>query len=129
MRHRSWYADLDALAADDAYLQGVYARLRRDLGPRARRATRRVHVYPSRGCTYTLGKERVFVSVVDPRSGARVPECVLRHVLLHELAHTVNPEHGHGARFARWFAWIRRGVAALCPERVPADFNPCTDAA
>lgn len=129
MPPKSWYTDHRALAADHAYLQDVYARLRRDLGPAARRATRRVHAYPSRGCTYTLNKERVYVSVVDPTTGGRVPECILRHVLLHELAHVLNTtEHGHGARWRRLFAWLQRHAGVqhtLCPERVPAGFNPC----
>lgn len=74
-----------------------------------------------------FNKERIYVNVVDPHTGARVAECVLRHVLLHELAHTVNREHGHGSRFQRMMAWMQRGVAALCPGRVPADYNPCRD--
>jgi hypothetical protein len=123
----SWYDDLTRMATDDAVLQHTYRRLRADLTPEARRLTDTVHVYPSRRCSYTIGKERVFVKVRDD-AGALLPECVLRHVLLHELAHTVNAAQGHGHGFRGWLHWLRRnGAVASCGERVPRDFNPCRD--
>jgi hypothetical protein len=58
--------------------------------------------------------------------GAFLPECVLRHVLLHELAHTVNAAHGHDGAFRRWMRWLHRGGAvSSCGERIPKDYNPC----
>lgn len=112
------------MAADDAVLQRIYATLRADLTPEARARTRTVHVYPSRRCSYTIAKERVFVKV--RRDGGYLPECTIRHVLLHELAHTINPTHGHDRWFHSWLRWLRRdGAVPSCPDRVPPDYNPC----
>ena len=76
----------------------------------ARERTRSVHLYPSRMCSYTLAKQRVFIKVRDHRcscvvtptvdvdpQGQFIPDCVLRHVILHELAHTINPTEGHAS--------------------------------
>ena len=122
----TWYEDLDEMARDDAVLQRVYAALRADLSADARARTRAVHVYPSRRCTYTIAKQRVFVKVRDDATGAYLPECVVRHVLLHELAHTINPTHGHDSTFHRWMRWLRRdGAVPACGDRVPRGYNPC----
>ncbi len=72
------------MEGDDAFLQDVCARLRTDLPAETRARTTAVHVYPSRRCTYTLDKRRIFVRVRDER-GNLLPECVLREVVLHEL--------------------------------------------
>lgn len=126
MSRPTWYADLDRMAEDDAYLQRVYTALRADLTADARRRTRMVHAYPSCRCTYTLDKERIFVKVRDDASGELLPECLVRHVLLHELAHTINDTHGHGTGFQRWLRWLGRGGGVVsCGERVPPGYNPC----
>lgn len=80
----SWYEDLADREHDDAYLQDIYHRLQTDLPPDAQLRTADVHLYPSRRCTYTIAKQRVFVRVRDAK-GEPIPECVLRHVILHEL--------------------------------------------
>ena len=72
----------------------LLATLRGDLSVQAWERTRGIHVYPSRVCSYTLAKERVFIKVRDDQNNF-IPECALRHVLLHELAHTINPTEGH----------------------------------
>ena len=134
-----WYDDLAAMAADDARLAALAARARARLCPDLRRRVAGVHVYPSRGCTYTLDKRRVFVSVRD-EAGSPLPDCALLHVLLHELAHVANARgRGHDAAFHRVLARMRRCVEAAadaagadrpCPERLPPTFNaPCRAAA
>jgi hypothetical protein len=108
---------------DDAFLQEVYANLKRDLSGEARRRIASAHVYPSQRCTYTIAKERIFVKVRG-QSGERLPECALRHILLHELAHVINPSEGHDSSFWKWMRWIGDKVTA-CPNLVPRNFNPC----
>lgn len=121
----AWHDDVVTMQADDAALQRVYQGVRAELGATARERTRGVHVYPSPRCTYTIGKNRIFVRMRG-EDGAPLPDCALRHVILHELAHTLNPTVGHDRGFLNWFAWIRRGIAS-CPEEVPVNYNPCTD--
>ena len=121
----TWYTDMRAMQEDDAFLQKVYRNLRRDLTPEALRKTQTVHVYPSKKCSYTIAKERIFLKVRDDE-GNFVPECILRHVLLHELAHTINPTEGHDSSFRGWLQWIgQNGNVAACPEDVPRNFNEC----
>ena len=120
----SWYNNLTEMQEDDAYLQDVYATLRGELSPEAQERTHSIHVYPSKRCSYTIGKERVFVRVRDD-NGNFVSECALRYILLHELAHTVNPTEGHDSSFRSWMRWVMQGVGDACPDQIPTDFNPC----
>ena len=121
----SWYEDLAEMQRDDVALQRVYRALRTDLSPEARERTRDVHVYPSRRCTYTLAKQRIFVKVRDD-AGGLLPECIIRHVLMHELAHTLNTTVGHDSAFRRCLQWLRRdGAVSSCADRVPRGYNPC----
>jgi predicted metal-dependent hydrolase len=121
----TWYTDMKAMQEDDAFLQKVYTELRHDLSPEAKKKTQHVHVYPSRQCSYTIAKERIFLKVRD-ETGNLVSDCVLRHVLLHELAHTINPTEGHDGSFRMWMKWIAQdGRVLSCPDRVPRDFNQC----
>lgn len=125
-----WYDDPDAMARDDAHLAARVAEVHAVLCPAWRARLARVHVYPSRGCTYTLGKRRVFVGVRDEATGALLPDCALRHIVLHELAHVANAHgRGHDAAFAAALAALEacagRGPA-LCPEALPDTYNaPC----
>lgn len=132
-----WYTDLRAMAEDDARLVALTDRARRRLCPDLRRRLAGVHVYPSRGCTYTLDKRRVFVSVRD-EAGRPLPDCALLHVLLHELAHVANVGgRDHDPGFHRVLDRMRAcvseragpggdGDAAPCPERLPLTYNaPC----
>lgn len=119
----SWYDDVEAMEGDDAYLNAIVDRLIAELSSEARKRVAGVHIYPSRQCTYTINKQRIFVRVRDP-AGDPYPECVIRHVLLHELAHVVNPTVGHDPGFRQWLRWLR-GQAPACAEAVPLDFNPC----
>jgi hypothetical protein len=73
------------MQADDALVQRVYEQVRAELSPAARERTQHVHIYPSRRCTYTIAKERIFVRVRDGDDNP-LPECVLRHVILHARA-------------------------------------------
>ncbi len=123
----SWYDDITEMERDDAYLQTIYDKLWSELSLDARRRIDSVHVYPSRRCTYTIGKQRIFIRVRDPRDNVSlIPECALRHVLLHELAHVINPTIGHDRGFRGWFNWLRSFVVPkTCGDAVPVDFNPC----
>lgn len=120
----SWYDDMDRMERDDEYLQRVFRSLQCDLSEEGRRRTRTVHVYPSLRCSYTIAKQRIFIKVRDDQ-GAFLPECVLRHVLLHELAHTLNGTHGHDASFRGWVRWLSRGIRGTCAGLVPRRYNPC----
>ena len=132
----SWYDRMEDMRADDHHLQRLYDHVRARLGARCARARRRlrfVHVYPSRHCTYTVNKLRVFVRVRDGQ-GRAFPDCVLQYVLLHELAHVLNVQRGHGSAFQEILAdLVRCGAATAaapgsdwtCAEAVPADFNTC----
>ena len=131
----SWYeddGDLERMRAEDRYLQAVYRRLRRRC-PHLSAATAGVHVYPSRHCTYTVNKRRIFVRVFDEARGVCFPECVLAHVILHELAHVHNTRDlGHGPRFRSALRALTRppcrgdgGPPSPCEEQVPADYNTC----
>lgn len=121
----SWYDDMDEMVRDDAALQRIYRSLRTGLTAEARHRTNRVHVYPSRRCSYTIAKRRIFIKVRDD-AGRRIPDCVLRHVILHELAHTLNETRGHDEGFRRWMRWLQRGGNVdSCAERVPKRYNPC----
>jgi hypothetical protein len=127
------------MKADDAFLQTIYAEVRRDLAPATARRIRHIHVYPSRRCSYTISKQRIFLRTRDD-SGKQLPACVLyghlklkkvrcpplRHVLLHELAHVMNRTHGHDGGFRSWFSWLLRQSPKTCPHRVPTGYNPCT---
>lgn len=98
-RSVSGYSDASDMQQDDAYLQRVYDSLRTLLPAWAQDATADVHAYPSLTCTYTIEKHRIFVRVRDDK-GVRFPECVLRHVMLHELAHVLNTRStGHDEAF------------------------------
>ena len=115
----TWYTDLDTMQEDDRYLQKVYATLRRDLSQEAQEQTKGVHVYPSVKCSYTIAKERIFIKVRD-ENHQFVPECILRHVLMHELAHTINPTEGHDGSFWRWLRCITQGGrVSSCPKTSP----------
>ena len=135
----TWYTDLDAMQEDDQYLQKVYASLRRELSqwfsymtPKttvnsqdAQEQTKHVHVYPSVKCSYTIAKERIFIKVRD-ENRQFVPECILRHVLMHELAHTINSTEGYEGSFWHWLRWITQGGrVSSCPKYIPTDFNVC----
>lgn len=75
---------LDASKYLRAILQDLYAVLRAEIAPEARARIDGVHAYPSRRCTYTLNKQRIFLRMRYDR-GEVFPPWVLRHVLLHEL--------------------------------------------
>jgi hypothetical protein len=131
-----WGLNPEAMVEDDEHLQRNVALLRHRINGNA--IPRNVHIYPSRNCTYTLDKRRIFVCVRDTAGAllpgqmrARAPrparDCAVQHVLLHEFAHVVNRESvGHDNRFR---AVLRRLHAAVtgtnppCPDRVPPQYN------
>jgi predicted SprT family Zn-dependent metalloprotease len=60
--------------------------------------------------------------------GDRYADCVLLHVLLHEVAHVLNQQGiGHGAKFRRILRHLetqpRPTNTTQCPENVPNDYN------
>lgn len=93
------------------------------MNPEALHRTAGINVYPSQKCTYTLDKKRIFVRVRDEH-GNKLKDCAVFHILLHELAHTVNDGVGHNPGFYQWLKWLERGVPQ-CPGHIPAGFNPC----
>lgn len=135
-----WYRCLDTMERDDRRLQRLLREVRPRLCPGARARVAHVHVYPSRGCTYTLDKRRIFVRM-DDAEGRPLDDCALRHVLLHELAHVLNrggtghdrpvpagPRHGPppSARFWAALARLQRcfgRAPAQCPHGVPSGYN------
>lgn len=121
MAHTPWYDDTTRMREDDAHLQRAVRSLRNTLGGRARWILGNIHVYPSQTCTYTLGKRRVFVCVRDAK-GDLLPDCAIKHVLLHEVAHALNrTQLGHTALFWRILDRLRGTVRQpLCPGRVQA---------
>lgn len=123
----TWYHDLNEMEADDAHLQNIYAELTNQLNLCGKWNLRSVHAYPSMSCTYTLDKRRVFVRMRD-ENGKRYPDCILRYVLVHELAHVLNDTMGHDESFKRLLARLERCAQrdnALCPDAVAPDFNRC----
>ena len=136
----TWYADdrLATMRRDDAHLQRVYRAVRRRVlhhnqcHPAWQQRLQGVHAYPSRACTYTIGKRRLFVRVRDAE-GAPFRDCVLQYVLLHELAHVLNEGRGHDAGFHALLSELVRCAGAAppadpgwtCSEGVLSEFNRC----
>lgn len=75
---------------DDRHLQRNWQTVIRGMCTDAQAQAARVHVYPSRTCTYTIDKRRIFVCVRDESTTEVLPDCVIQHVLLHEAAHVLN---------------------------------------
>lgn len=122
----TWYHNMEVMRDDDTHLQSIYNTLRAHLSLCGRFQLRNVHAYPSRTCTYTLDKRRVFVRMRDD-AGQRYPDCVLRYVLLHELAHVLNKTTGHDDAFQELLKRLEAcaKVGPLCPDNVLPDFNRC----
>lgn len=124
MQKETWYEDLREMREDDEILQTELADLKGSMSPYHRSLVEGVHVYPSRSCTYTLDKARVFVRMRDD-AGELLPSCALRHVILHELAHITNRGSvGHDSDFWAWLRSLATGVDQ-CPEKIPVRFNSC----
>ena len=138
LSNNTWYDDIQEMQDDDTYLQKIYNELRTMLSEEAANRTQHVHVYPSKKCTYTLDKCRVFVRVwfhfslwdkknqmpIRDDDGKYLPVCAIHHILLHELAHTVNENIGHTLSFWNWMRKLGKGID-VCPNLVPKNFNPC----
>lgn len=131
-----WYDNLDRMAEDDAHLARLVRAARAELCPQARRRVRHVHIYPSLGCTYTLDKRRIFVAVRDPETGRRLPDCAIRHVLRHEMAHAASPSSsGHDHRFRHTLRRLdvcagEADAPPACPDALPPTYNAaCRNAA
>lgn len=127
----TWYDDMAEMQADDAHLQTLYWDLLSHLLSQKgclvdASPLRQVHAYPSRTCTYTINKQRIFVRMRD-ESGNRYADCVVRHVLLHEIAHVLNRfSTGHDDRFDTVMGLVAGCTQGHCPYDVPHGFNPCT---
>lgn len=131
----SWYADLDAMSSDDAYLQRNLSDLISRLCPEAQRMLVNIHVYPSKQCTYTVDKRRIFVCPRNESTGALLSDCALQHVILHELAHVLNRHSiGHDAAFQATMYDLESCLKQAdthnntngkqpCPLEVPTDYN------
>lgn len=52
---------------------------------------------------YTENKTEIFLCIEDPTTGKMFPFNQLMYVALHELAHVVNKEYGHGEQFRETF--------------------------
>lgn len=124
MQEQTWYDNEQEMVADDRILQQILEDLLADMESHKRQVVEGVHVYPSKRCTYTLDKARIFVRMRDD-DGELLPPCALKHVILHELAHIANHETvGHDAGFWAWLKRLGRGVEQ-CPEKIPKRFNTC----
>lgn len=150
----AWYRDLGQMQRDDGRLQALFHRLVEDLaahGCTGMQKKTSVHVYPSRSCTYTINKRRVFVPPAararwcaagrprmrddagrpcpgrrrPPAARRPHPDCVLQYVLLHELAHVLNDSLGHDPAFQNLLTTLTRCHRGACQQDVPVDFNPC----
>ena len=67
--------------------------------------------------SYTINKEQVFLCLKD-ENGEYYNKNMLLYVLLHELAHVINNEVGHGAKFNE----INNELLALATEK--GVYNP-----
>lgn len=124
MDDNTWYDNPLEMLEDDKVLQSILVDLRNDMDIQNRKLIEEVHVYPSKSCTYTLDKSRVFVRMRDDQ-GNLLPRCALRHVILHELAHIANKRSvGHDSGFWAWLGRLGAGVDQ-CPEKIPKRFNTC----
>lgn len=118
--------DVERMKMDDRHLQPLYADIRKQLSRCARVTLHDVHAYPSMRCTYTLDKRRVFVRMRDDH-GERFADCIVRYVLVHELAHVLNATTGHDESFRRLLRRLEQCARRhpMCPENVAEDFNRC----
>lgn len=49
--------------------------------------------------SYTINKQKIYLCTTDIYSGVRYDDNMLIYVTLHELAHVITPEIGHGPAF------------------------------
>jgi len=54
--------------------------------------------------SYTLDKSKIYVCTRDKRTKREYDDNMLTYVTLHELAHCLTPEIGHGTEFKKTFA-------------------------
>ena len=55
---------------------------------------------------YTENKSVITICTHDPKTKKQYAHCVLQYVILHELAHMVSNEYGHGKQFQTNFKTI-----------------------
>jgi len=53
--------------------------------------------------SFTEGKQMIALCIRDPSTGIYYDENTITYVALHELAHVVNDEWGHGSEFVKEF--------------------------
>lgn len=87
-------------------------------------ALKHLRLYDGRK-SYTVNKEKIYLCLRD-KNGEYYPENTLVLVLLHELAHALNEEIGHGKEFMRIFEELKRRAAKegiYDPrKKVPVDY-------
>lgn len=60
--------------------------------------------------SYTENKSVITICLKDPKTRKRYPYCVYLYVALHELAHMVSSDYGHGQQFQANFGTILRAA-------------------
>lgn len=133
------------LAAPTLFALGLYTSLRRakieremQRHPDILRLKRRLsHYFPEiskikllKGtASYTIGKRVIYLCTRDPTvtNSSVYDDNTLTYVFLHELAHVLNNEVGHGLKFRRIFALLlkRANRHGLYNENIPNDPQYC----
>lgn len=77
--------------------------------------------------SYTIDKKNIFLCTQSPDTGTPYDDNMLVYVLLHELAHTINAEIGHGRSFFDTFQSLldRAKLRGLYDPYLPRPSNYC----
>lgn len=62
--------------------------------------------------SYTINKERIFLCLKDEK-GQYYDDNMLTYVFLHEIAHVLNDEVGHGAKFQQIFDQLLKEASSI----------------
>jgi len=89
---------------------------------------KRVKVMRSPSTSYTLNKYRVYLCVRNQATRKTFPDNVLTYVLLHELAHALNVNYGHGSTYQSIFrSLLNRAIRANLYKHVYIPTNYCSN--
>ncbi len=89
---------------------------------------RRVKVMRSLSTSYTLNKYRVYICVRNQATGRTFSDNILTYVLLHELAHALNVNYGHGSTYQSIFrSLLNRAESSNLYKYVYVPTNYCSN--